>query len=87
MPVDKQQTAMQTIKVKGELLFELASKQQWINRVPDILPKKIRGGEQWIWVDKNGNVFESGQDFAAAEKHDTYPCKVYRLINVAGSKK
>jgi len=75
---------METIEVKGEFLFELKSKQEWVNRVPQILPDKIRGGETWIWVDKNGNVFESGADFMAAEIHDTYPCKVYRLCNVAG---
>lgn len=75
---------METIQVKGELLFELASKQQWVNRVPHILPDKIRAGETWIWVDKNGNVFECGADFMAAEEHETYPCKVYRLSNVAG---
>ena len=52
--------------------------------MPEILPEKIRGGETWIWVDKNGNVFECGADFIAAEKEETYPCKVYRLQNVAG---
>jgi len=75
---------MEKIEVNGEFLFELASKQQWVNRVPKILPDKIRAGETWIWVDKNGNVFECGSDFMEAEKHDTYPCKVYRLSNVAG---
>lgn len=75
---------MGAIVVNGELLFELKSKQDWVNRVPEILPKKIRGGEQWIWVDKNGNVFECGKDFTEAEKHDTYPCKVFRVITVSG---
>lgn len=75
---------MEKIEVNGELLFELASKQQWINKVPRILPKKIRAGETWVWVDKNGNVFECGSDFMEAEKHDTYPCKVYRLCTVEG---
>jgi len=74
---------MENITVKGELLFELESKQQWINRVPQILPEKTRGGEQWIWVDKNGNVFECGLDFKIAEEEATYPCKVYRLESVA----
>ena len=50
-----------------------------------ILPDKIRGGETWIWVDKNGNVFELGKDFMVAEEKDTYPCKVYRLQNVASA--
>jgi hypothetical protein len=74
---------MESITVKGELLFELESKQQWVNRVPHILPKKTRGGEQWIWVDKNGNNFECGKDFEVAEKEGTYPCKVYRLQSVS----
>ena len=78
---------MEKITVNGELLFILFSKQDWINRVPRILPAKIRGGEQWLWVDKNGNVFECGADFEAAKKAETYPCKVYRLQNVAGVNK
>jgi hypothetical protein len=75
---------MEKIEVNGELLFELSSKQDWVNKVPRILPAKIRGGESWVWVDKNGNVFECGRDFMEAENHDTYPCKVYRLCNVSG---
>lgn len=74
---------VETIQVRAEFLFELASKNQWVNRVPRCLPNKIRGGESWIWVDKNGNVFECGADFIEAEKHETYPCKVYRLSSVA----
>ena len=72
------------IEINAEFLFELENKQQWINRVPGILPDKIRGNETRIWLDKNGNVFECGLDFMEAEKHATFPCKVYRLINVAG---
>ena len=56
---------MENITVKGELLFQLESKQQW------------------IWVDKNGNVFECGLDFKIADEEATYPCKVYRLESVA----
>jgi len=77
---------MLKITVNGELLFELESQQAWINRVPRILPPK-RPGEQWIWVDKRGNIFECGADFMAAEKDETYPCKVYRLQTVAGFSK
>ncbi len=73
----------EAFQVTGELLFELADKQEWINKVPKILPKKTRRGEQWIWVDRNGYVFERGEDFMAAEKNDTYPCRVYRLCNVS----
>lgn len=73
----------ENITVKGELLFVLKSKLDWVNKVPSILPAKTRGGEQWIWVDRNGNVFEKGIDFEIAETLQTYPCKVYRLCNVA----
>jgi len=75
----------EVIEVRAELLFELSSEQDWVKRVPRILPKKIRAGETWIWVDKNGDVFECGSDFMAATKLGTYPCKVFRLSNVAGT--
>lgn len=78
---------METIQVNGELLFTLKSKRDWINRVPKILPEKTRGGEQWLWIDKNGDVFEGGVDFMAAEEVNTYPCKVYRLSSVATANK
>jgi glutathionyl-hydroquinone reductase len=78
---------MEKIILNAEFLFELANKQQWINRVPQILPEKIRGGETWVWMDINGNVFECGADFSEAEKLETYPCKVYRLVNVASCSK
>ena len=76
---------METISVKGELLFVLNNEREWIHRVPQILPDKTRAGEQWIWVDKNGNNFEIGEDFAAAKKGDTYPCRVYRLCSVSAA--
>lgn len=74
---------MTTITVNAELLFELESKQDWINKIPEIMPVKRRGAESWIWLDKNGNVFEVGLDFSKAEKHNTYPCKVYRPLSVS----
>ena len=74
---------MEKITVNAELLFVLENKQQWVNRVPRIMPPKIRGGETWIWVDKNGDVFECGKDFMVAEEKETYPCKVYRARNVS----
>lgn len=79
--------AMEKITVNAELLFVLENKQQWINKVPGILPCKIRAGEEWIWVDKNGNTFECGADFSAAEKSNSFPCKVYRLQSVSSVNK
>jgi len=77
---------MEKITVNGEFLFELKSKQDWVNRVPNILPDKIRAAEQWLWVDKNHNVLEIGKDFMSAELQGSYPCRVYRLQNVSGVK-
>lgn len=71
------------VEVQCEFLFELKSKQEWANKVPGILPAKTRHGEIWLWVDKDGYVFECGRDFMAAEEKNSYPCKVYRAIPVA----
>ncbi len=76
---------MEKVTVNAELLFILESRQQWINKFPHQLPKKIRSGESWIWVDKNGDVFEIGKDFKVAEEKATYPCKVYRLRSVTAA--
>lgn len=73
---------MSTVTLKAELLFELKSKADWVNKIPNILPDKIRGGEHFLWVDAQGNVFESGKDFSAAETLGTYPCRVYRTTAV-----
>lgn len=74
---------METIKLNAVFLFELQSKSEWVNKVPRILPEKTRGGEQWVWVDKNSNVFQRGIDFEAAEATNSYPCKVYKLVSVS----
>lgn len=73
---------MERITINAEFLFELKSKQEWVNRVPRILPGKTRSGEQLIWIDAVGNVFECGRDFEAAERLSTYPCRVYRPYHV-----
>jgi len=77
---------MEMIQVKAEFLFELKSKQDWINKVPRCLPDRIRAGEKLIWINVNGEVFERGLDFDVAEENNTYPCKVYRPVNVAWQK-
>jgi hypothetical protein len=76
---------MEKVTVNAELLFVLNSKRDWVNNVPQILPDKTRSSEQWLWVDSNGDVFEIGKDFEAAEKKATYPCKVYRLRSVSST--
>ncbi len=74
---------MDTIEIKAEFLLEIKSKRDWINRLPEALPKKKTFSEMFLFVDKNGYVFLTGKDFSVAEQLKSYPCKVYRLINVA----
>lgn len=77
---------MEKIFINGVLILELKSKQDWINKLPNHLPKKTRGNENYLFVDKNGNVFETGADFIAAEEQDSYPCKIYKLQSVSSLK-
>lgn len=74
---------MEKVLVQAEFLFELISKQDWVNNVPKILPKKKHLNEQWLWIDKNGHIMQRGADFSAAERLNSYPCKVYRLVTVS----
>lgn len=73
---------MENITLKAELLLELQSKEEWCRRIPKALPAKNRFGEQFLWVDKDGYVFEIGADFERATELQTYPCKIYRLFPV-----
>lgn len=70
---------IETITVKAELLMELKSKQDWVNRIPWHLPEKRYESEKFLWIDKNGNQFERGLDFMLADEHDLYPCRIYRI--------
>jgi hypothetical protein len=74
---------MEKITINAELLLILDSKREWINKIPRHLPEKTTVAEQWVWLDKNGNVMAIGEDFCAAEKLESYPVKVYRLIRCA----
>lgn len=75
------------VKIMAEHMFTLKNEQDWMDKVPDILPVKERGNEQWLWVDKDGFVFEQGADFAAAERISAYPCNVYKAINIFSKEK
>lgn len=74
---------MEKVTLNVEFLFSLNSKREWINRVPAILPSKKNQSEAWVWIDSNGNTLAIGEDFAAAEKMNSYPVNVYRKIRVA----
>lgn len=37
---------MERITINAEFLFELKSKNQWVQRVPQIIPEKTRSGEK-----------------------------------------
>src|SRR5665647_25675 len=74
---------MEKVTLNVEFLFALNSQREWINRVPAMLPAKNHPAEEWIWIDTNGNSMAIGEDFAAAEKMESYPVKVYSKIRVA----
>ncbi len=72
---------MEKITCNGTLILTLNSKQDWIRKVPNMLPDKRRA-EQRLWIDTNGNILTIGEDFQAAEVMCTYPVKVYSLNRV-----
>lgn len=67
------------LSVKGRLIGTLHSKQEWINRVPDILPR-LPKHESLLFVDSNHNILTIGKDFAVAEENDSYPVRIYHLV-------
>ena len=72
---------VETITVNAEFICELVSKRDWVNNIPDLLPKKAPG-DYFIFRANNGNVFTSGLDFQIAEEKNLYPCRVYRPISI-----
>jgi hypothetical protein len=68
------------IAVKGKLVGTLKSKRDWVNRVPDILPKLPRW-EILLFVDVNSNILRIGKDFKIAEDNDAYPVRIYHLVS------
>lgn len=74
---------MERLTIKATPILTLNSKQDWINKVPNRLPVKTRAGEIFLFVDKLGNVFETGWDFQVSEKINSYPCTVYKLMSVS----
>lgn len=70
------------IEIQAEVLLILESKTDWINKCPHRLPHNKRSGENYLFLDKNGNVLENGRDFESAKELETYPVTVYRLIPV-----
>jgi len=75
----------QLILLNAELILELHTKNQWINRVPDCLPEKRYFKEEFLFIDSHGNKMHCGGDFSAAEKLDSYPVRVYRLKTASQS--
>lgn len=71
----------------AELILTLESKNEWVRKVPRHLPEKNYYNEQFIWIDANGNTLVMGEDFAAAERMDSYPVRVYRHIRVSDAEK
>lgn len=73
---------MEKITCNAELILILKSKQDWINKIPNYLPKK-RTAEIRIFLDANDNCLSIGEDFQVAEEINSYPVRVYSLQRVA----
>lgn len=71
----------QSISVQATLIIQLDSKSDWVNKIPNKLPKKLNG-EHFLFLDKNGNALFLGLDFKLAEENNLFPVKVYRLESV-----
>lgn len=70
---------MKKISVNVEFIYELKTKQDWINKVPSVLPNKAPG-ENFLFIDAADNVLVTGEDFAVAENEALYPVKIYLPI-------
>jgi len=75
---------VQKITFNGELLLTLTCKRDWINQVPNRLPKMSQS-ERLVFLDANGNCASIGLDFQAAEQKQSYPIKVYRMLRISES--
>lgn len=64
------------ITINGTKIIELESKQDWINQIPKKLPLK-KSEDEFLFVDKNGNLLTIGLDFRIAEEQQAYPVTVY----------
>lgn len=73
---------MEQIKVNGKLVFEIHSKNHWINSFPGAIPN-LPMSEQYLWIDNNGNIATCGEDFMYAETEDSYPIKIYHLQRIS----
>jgi hypothetical protein len=72
----------QIINVNAIEVFEIKSKNHWVNSFPRALPQ-LPKSENLIWIDINGNSAGVGEDFMVAEKKATYPIKIYLLKRIA----
>ncbi|AZA82181.1 hypothetical protein C1637_09875 [Chryseobacterium lactis] len=69
---------MQEIKINGQLVFEIRSKNHWINSFPGAIAD-LPMSEKYLWVDNNGNIATCGEDFMFAEDAGAYPIKIYHV--------
>lgn len=72
-----------TLLVKAEYLFEFTSENHWISKAQ----RWCKGYQKnrLLFVDKENNYVEIGEDFRIAQEIGLYPVKVYRLIRTKES--
>lgn len=64
------------ITINGTKIIELETKADWINKIPEKLPSK-KSEDEFLFVDKNGNLLTIGYDFRVAEEQGAFPVTVY----------
>lgn len=63
----------------GEPLFSFRSKQDWINKGPEIWRRHRANERNAISIDQKGRIVQMGHHFARAEADGSYPITVYRM--------
>ena len=75
---------MEEVKIKVRPIVTLVNKQDWIDRIPQALPKK-NFRDEFIFIDNEGYTLTCREDFSAAEKLTHFPVKVFLLIRTSNA--
>lgn len=76
---------MEQLKIEGELLFEFATFDTWVNKASRMFaPYKYHFS--YVCLNKNNEVCFIGEDFMKSRDEDLFPVKVYALKRVCQPK-
>ena len=68
------------VKVRGKILFEFSSFQNWVNSAQSKFARVNLNRNQYICVDTQGNALVKGLEFQRAKDNDWFPVTVYQVI-------